>query len=36
MSENKSRGKYLLEGVESITTEEIKIPVNVLLGEGYQ
>ena len=36
MSENRSRGKYLLERVESITTEGVKLPKNVLLGEMCQ
>ena len=36
MSEDRSRGKYLLERVESITTGGVKFPGNVLLDEMYQ
>jgi len=36
MSEDRSRSKCLLERVESITTEGVKLPVNVLLGNLYQ
>ena len=36
MSENRSRGEYLLEGVESILIEGVKLPENVLLGEVCQ
>ena len=36
MSENRNRGEYLLERVESITTEKVKIPGNVLLDEACQ
>ena len=36
MNENESRGEYLLERVESITTGEVKLPRNVLLGKVYQ
>jgi len=36
MSEDRSRSKYLLERVESITTEGVKLPGNVLLGNLYQ
>jgi len=33
MSKNRSGGKCLLERVESITIEEVKIPENILLGK---
>ena len=33
MSENKSRGKCLLKRVESIMTEGVELPRNVLLNE---
>jgi len=36
MSENRSRSKYLLERVESITTEGVKLPRNVLPDKAYQ
>jgi len=36
MSEDRSKGKYLLERIESITTREVKLPWNILLGEVYQ
>ena len=36
MSKNRSRGKYLLERVESITTEGVKLPRNVLLSKMCQ
>ena len=36
MSENRSRGKCLLERVKSITTEEVELPRNVFLGEVCQ
>ena len=36
MSENRCRGKYFLERVESILTGGVKLPRNVLLGEAYQ
>jgi len=36
MSENRNRGEYLLERVESIMTEKVKIPGNVLLDEACQ
>ena len=36
MSNNKSRGECLLKRVESITTEGVKLPGNVLLGKLYQ
>jgi len=36
MSNNKSRGECLLKRVESITTEEVKNPENVLPGEACQ
>ena len=34
ISENRSRDKYLLERVESITIEEVKLPENILLDEA--
>ena len=34
MSNNKSRGECLLKRVESITTEEVKNPENILPGEA--
>jgi len=36
ISENRSRSKCLLERVESITIEGVKLPGNVLLGKLYQ
>jgi len=36
ISEDKSRGKCLLERVESITTGGVEFPRNVLLGEACQ
>ena len=36
MSEDGSRGECLFEKVESITTGEVKLPGNILLGEEYQ
>ena len=36
ISENGSRGKYLLERVENISTGGVKLLVNVLLGEACQ
>jgi len=36
MSENRSRYKYFLERIESIMTEGVELPRNVLLGEAYQ
>ena len=36
MSKNRSRGEYLLERVESITTEGVELPKNVLLDEACQ
>ena len=36
MSENRSRGKYFLERVESILTRGVELPRNVLLGKAYQ
>jgi len=36
ISEDRSRGKCLLERVESITTGGVKLPRNILLGEAYQ
>ena len=36
MSENRSRGKCLLERVESITTGGVKLLENVLLSEACQ
>ena len=36
MSENKSGGECFLEGVESIITEGVEIPWNVLPGETCQ
>jgi len=35
MSKNGSGGEYLLEKVESIMTEGVKLPGNILLGEAY-
>ena len=34
MSENRSRDKCFLERVESILTEEVKLPRNILSGEA--
>jgi len=34
--ENKNRDKYILQGVESITIEEIELPENVLPDKTYQ
>ena len=36
MSEDKSKGKYLLERVESIMIGEVKLPRDVLPDEVYQ
>jgi len=36
MSEDRSRGKYFLEGVESIMTKGVKLLRNVLLDEACQ
>ena len=36
MSENKSGGEYILERVESITTEGVKLLGNVLPDEACQ
>jgi len=36
MSKDGSRGKCFLERIESITTEGVKLPRNILLGEVYQ
>jgi len=36
MSEDRSGGKCLLKSVESILTEGVKLPRNVLLGEVCQ
>ena len=36
MSKDRSRGKYFLERVESISTREVKLPRNILLGEACQ
>jgi len=36
MSENRSGDECLLEGVESIMTEEVKLPKNVLPGKVCQ
>ena len=36
MSKNQSRGKYLLERVESIIIEGVKLLGNILLSEIYQ
>jgi len=36
MSEDRSRGKYLLERVENIMTGGVELPRNVLLGEACQ
>jgi len=36
MSEDRSRGKCFLERVESISTEGVELPRNVLLGEACQ
>ena len=35
MSENRSRGKCLLEGVENIMTEGVELSKDILLGEIY-
>jgi len=36
MSKNGSRGKCLLERVENITTEEVKLPENIFLDKVCQ
>ena len=36
MSKDRSKDKYLLERVESVTTGKVKLPRNVLPGEAYQ
>jgi len=36
MSEDRSRGKYFLEKVESISTGGAELPRNVLLSKVYQ
>jgi len=36
MSEDRSRGECFLERVESISTGEVRLPRNVLLGEVCQ
>jgi len=36
MSENRSRGEYLFERIESIIIGGVKFPENILLGEIYQ
>jgi len=36
VSENRSRGKYLLKRVESITARGIELPDNILLNEVCQ
>jgi len=36
MSEDRNRGKCFLERVESISTGEVELPRNILLGEAYQ
>ena len=36
ISKNRSKDECLLEGVESISTEEVKLPKNVLLCEACQ
>ena len=36
ISEDRSGGKFLLERVESITTEGVELPKNVLLDEACQ
>ena len=36
MSEDRYRGKCFLERAESISTREVKLPRNVLLGEVCQ
>jgi len=36
MSEDRSESKYFLERVESISTEGVKLPKNVLPGEACQ
>ena len=36
MSEDRSRGKYFLERVESIYIGGVELPRNVLPGEAYQ
>jgi len=36
MSEDGSRGKYLFERVESISTGKVKLPVNILLDKACQ
>jgi len=34
MSEDRSRDEYLLERIESITTEGVKLPKNILLNKA--
>jgi len=36
MSEDRCRGKYFLERVESILTGKVKLPKNIFLGEACQ
>jgi len=36
MSENRGGGEYFLERIESIMTEEVELPRNILLGEVCQ
>jgi len=36
MSENRSRGECFLEGVESIMTEGVELPEDILLDEMCQ
>ena len=36
ISKDRSRGKCFLEKVESISTERVELPRNVLLDEMYQ
>ena len=36
MSENRSRGEYLLERIESIMTEGVKLPKDILSGKVCQ
>jgi len=36
MSKDRSGGKYFLKRVENISTEEVELPRNILLGEVCQ
>jgi len=36
MSKDRSGDEYFLERIESITTEEVELPRNILLGKACQ